>query len=109
MEEEEEEHSNGECVIVPSDEESVELEPPFTPSTPLTPGAQLELCLPDWSGLLNVDETEENHYTSCPQETCDLDLMMELQNSEPQDPLQHLSPAALPGYMLFVTLEHLKQ
>lgn len=107
--EEEEEHSNGEYIIVLSDEESVELEPPVTPSTPLTPGAQLELCLPDWSGLLNVDETEENHYTSSQQESCDLDLMMELQNSEPRDPLQHLSPVALPGYMLFVTLEHLKQ
>lgn len=94
-EEEHEDDSSGECIILSSDEESMELEPPVTPSAPLTPGAQLELCMQDWSGPFHREETAVNQYTSC--HTCDLDTIMELQTSEPQDRLLLLSPIGPPG------------
>lgn len=94
-----EDDGSGECIVISSDEESMELEPPVTPSAPLTPGAQLELGLQDWSAEFHREETEENRYTSCQQDTCDLDAMMELQTSKPQDHLRPLSPIGLPGYM----------
>lgn len=99
IEEDGEDDGSGECIVISSDEESMELEPPVTPSAPLTPGAQLELSLQDWSAEFHREETEENRYTSCQQDTCDLDAMMELQTSKPQDHLRPLSPIGLPGYM----------
>lgn len=96
---EEDDGRSDECIVISSDEESMELESPVTPSAPLTPGAQLELDLQDWSDSFHREETEENQYTFCQQDTCDLDVMMELQTSEPQDHLQPLSPIGLPGYM----------
>ncbi|KAM9360692.1 histone-lysine N-methyltransferase SETD1B-A-like [Symphorus nematophorus] len=86
----EDDRSGGECIVISSEdeEESMELEPPVTPSAPLTPGAQLELDLQDWS----AQETEENLFTPCQHDT-----MMELQTSEPQDHLQLLSPIGLPA------------
>ena len=92
MEEDGEDDRSGECLVISSgdEEESMELEPPATPSAPLTPGAQLELDLQDWS----AQDTEENQFTSCQRDT-----MMELQTSVPQDHLRLLSPIGLPGYM----------
>lgn len=88
-----------ECIVISSDEDSVELGAPLTPSSaPLTPGAQLDKDLQDWSDLFQRAETEENHYTSCHQHTFDLDAMMELEPSQPED-LQPPSPIGLPGYM----------
>lgn len=85
MEEEGHEDDNSrECIVLSSDDESMELERPVTPIAPLTPGAELELCMQDWSG-------------TCQQDTCDLDIIMELQTSEPQDRLRLLSPLGLPG------------
>lgn len=108
MEEDGEDDGSAECIVISSDEESMELEPPVTPSAPLTPGAQLELelDLQDWPAPFHREETEENHYTSCQQDTCDLDAIMELQSSEPQDHLQLLSPIGLPGYMSSMLYSH---
>nr|XP_046242795.1 histone-lysine N-methyltransferase SETD1B-like isoform X2 [Scatophagus argus] len=101
MEEEEEEDDDddgsGECVVISSDEESMELECPVTPSAPLTPGARLELGLPDWPAPFHNEEPEENQYTSCQQDACDLDAIMELQTSEHQDHLRLLSPTGHPA------------
>ncbi|XP_037632594.1 histone-lysine N-methyltransferase SETD1B-like isoform X2 [Sebastes umbrosus] len=94
---EEDDGRSDECIVISSDEESMELESPVTLSAPLTPGAQLELDLQDWSDSFHREETEENQYTFCQQDTCDLDVMMELQTSEPQDHLQPLSPIGLPA------------
>ncbi|KAM7018090.1 histone-lysine N-methyltransferase SETD1B-A-like [Tautogolabrus adspersus] len=88
---------SGDCIVISSDEESMELEPPVTPSAPLTPGAQLELELQDWSTPSHREETEEKEFTSYQQEICVLDAMMELQNSKPQDILHPLSPTGLPA------------
>lgn len=97
---EEDGDGSGECIIVSSDEESMELEPPVTPSAPLTPGAQLELGLQDWADPFHREGTAENQYASCRQDACcDLDIMMELQTSEPQDHLRPPSPIGLPGGM----------
>lgn len=91
MEEEGHEDDNSrECIILSSDEESMELEHPVTPIAPLTPGAELELCMQDWSGAF---------HSTCQQDTCDLDIIMELQTSEPQDRLRLLSPLGLPGFV----------
>ncbi|KAK5871200.1 hypothetical protein PBY51_004092 [Eleginops maclovinus] len=79
-----------ECVFISSDEESMELELPVTPSAPLTPGAKLELELQEWPDTCHWEEREENQFLSC------LD-MMELQTSEPQHHLQPLSPIGLPA------------
>ncbi|KAM6943973.1 histone-lysine N-methyltransferase SETD1B-A-like [Lycodopsis pacificus] len=88
------------CIVISSDEESMELQPPVTPSAPLTPGAQLELGLQDWSGPSHEEETKENQYTSCQQDACD--VMMELQTSEPQN---HLSPIGRPAAELHLDVE----
>lgn len=93
-----EDSSSGECLIISSDEELLELEPPITPSAPLTPGAQLEVYLQGWSGSFQQEENWVNHYTSCLQDTCDLDTVTELQHSEPQDHLQLVSPL-ISGWM----------
>ncbi|XP_071374935.1 histone-lysine N-methyltransferase SETD1B-like, partial [Centroberyx affinis] len=88
-----------ECVVISSDEESMELEPPVTPSAPLTPGAQLELelDLQDWSEGAHGEEPEEDRYTSCQHDPRDLDAMMEFRTSEHQDQdLQPSSPIGLP-------------
>ncbi|XP_047448790.1 histone-lysine N-methyltransferase SETD1B-A-like [Mugil cephalus] len=80
-----------ECVVISSDEDSMELEAPLTPSSaPLTPGAQLDQDLQDWSDLFQREEREENHYVSRQQ-----DSMMELGTSKPEY-LQPPSPIGLP-------------
>lgn len=85
-----------ECIVISSDEDSMEYEPTLTPSAPLTPGAQLDLDLQDWCDSLCTEETAENQYTSCQLDICDVDAIMELQTSEPQD-LHAPSPIGLPG------------
>ncbi|KAM9391505.1 histone-lysine N-methyltransferase SETD1B-A-like [Pholidichthys leucotaenia] len=81
------EDSRGEdCILISSDEDSEELEPPITPSAPLTPGTQLDIGLQNWYDLFHKDESEENQWTSCHEDSCDFDVMMEFQTSEPQDP-----------------------
>ncbi|XP_045889679.1 histone-lysine N-methyltransferase SETD1B-like isoform X1 [Micropterus dolomieu] len=97
MEEDGEDDRSCECIVISSDEESMELEPPVTPSAPLTPGAQLELGLQDWSDPFHREETEDNQYSCCQQDTCGLDATMELQTIEPQDHLLPLSPIGLPA------------
>uniref|UniRef100_UPI0037E801B2 histone-lysine N-methyltransferase SETD1B-like n=1 Tax=Semicossyphus pulcher TaxID=241346 RepID=UPI0037E801B2 len=93
MEEDREDDRRVDCIVISSDEESMELEPPVTPSAPLTPGAQLELEMQDWSAPFHTEETEENQFNCCPV----LDAMMELQTSECQDHLRPLSPIGLPA------------
>lgn len=92
-----EEDNRNKCIIVSSDEESMELEHPITPSAPLTPGAQLEQCLQNFSGPYSREEIETKHYTYYMQDSCDLDAIMELQSSNPQNHLRFLSPVGLPG------------
>lgn len=98
IEEDSDDARSEECIVISSDEDSVELEPPLTPSAPLTPGAQLDLDQQGWSELFPRQETEEDRYTSCYEDNCDFDAMMELHTSEPQDLLLP-SPLGLSGYM----------
>lgn len=100
MEEEEEEvEKENECIVISSDEESMELEPPVTPCAPLTPGAQLDLGLQEWTSPIDgeEEEEEENRRTPPHPHTCDLEAVMELQ-TRGQEHLQLLSPLALPGH-----------
>ncbi|XP_059192383.1 histone-lysine N-methyltransferase SETD1B-A-like [Centropristis striata] len=105
MEDDSGDHRSVECIVISSDEESMELEPPATPETPLTPGAQLDLGLQDWLDPFHGEEIEENQYTVCQQDTCDLDVMMELQTSEQQDHLRPLSPIGLPAVLPHLDVE----
>lgn len=83
-----------ECITISSDEESMELELPATPSAPLTPGAQLELCAQHWSGL----EAEVNRHSAGPHETRELDNIMKLSDvDKTQETMLLLSPVGLPG------------
>ncbi|KAM3611138.1 uncharacterized protein V6R79_013970 [Siganus canaliculatus] len=93
----EEDGGSRECIVISSDEESMELEPPATPSAPLTPGAQLDLVLQDWLAPFKGEETEENQFGPSQEDPCDVDGDMELQTSEAQEHLQLLSPVALPA------------
>nr|XP_019960975.1 PREDICTED: histone-lysine N-methyltransferase SETD1B-like [Paralichthys olivaceus] len=95
MEEEEEHNRSYGCIVISSDEESMELEPSLDSAAPLTPGAQLDLCLQDWSDPLHTED-RENQCTDCQQDSQDFDALMELQTSAPQD-LQPPSPLGLPA------------
>lgn len=94
MEEDNEDSRGVECIVISSDEEPMELEPPL--NSPLTPGAQLDLGLQHWSDAFQREEREEDQYTSHHQDICDMDALMELQAREPRD-LQPPSPLRLPG------------
>ncbi|XP_030000084.1 histone-lysine N-methyltransferase SETD1B-like [Sphaeramia orbicularis] len=103
MEDDGEHDLSSECIVISSDEESMELEPPVTPSAPLTPGAQLELDPPDWSVPFLREGTNENELTPCQQDSCDVDAMMELQTTSPLD-LQLPSPIRPPESHLNVEM-----
>ncbi|KAM3867666.1 histone-lysine N-methyltransferase SETD1B-A-like [Diretmus argenteus] len=96
-----EEENNGdrsvECIVISSDEELMELEPPVTPTAPLTPGAEMELALLDWSKGPHRDEPEEDQYASCQHDPSVLDALMEFQTSEHQGHQQPPSPIGLPA------------
>uniref|UniRef100_A0A8D3E4J0 RRM domain-containing protein n=1 Tax=Scophthalmus maximus TaxID=52904 RepID=A0A8D3E4J0_SCOMX len=95
MEEDDEDHGRYRCIVISSDEEPMELEPSLDPAAPLTPGAQLDLCLPHWSDPFHGSEMEENPYASCQQDSRDFDTLLELQTSGPRE-LQPPSPLGLP-------------
>ncbi|KAK2837545.1 hypothetical protein Q5P01_014757 [Channa striata] len=95
IEEDTDDSKSDDCIVISSDEESMEYERPLNLSAPLTPGAQLDLALQEWSDPFHNVETEENPYTSHQRDICDIEAMMELQNGEPQD-VQLPSPIRLP-------------
>ena len=97
--EEEDDRSSG-CIVISSDEESMELDPSLNSAAPLTPGAQLDLCLQDWSDPFQTGDREENQCTDCQQDTQDFDALMELQTRASHD-LQPPSPLGHPGYMSY--------
>ncbi|XP_074525821.1 histone-lysine N-methyltransferase SETD1B-A-like [Halichoeres trimaculatus] len=93
------------CIVISSDDESMELESPISPSAPLTPGAQLDLDLQEWTTFSHMEETEENQHTSCQEDFGDLDPLMELQTRERGDHLQPLSPVGFPAAELHLDVE----
>lgn len=97
MEEDNEDCRRVECIVILSDEEPMELEPPLNSAAPLTPGAQFDLGLQHWSDPFQRDEREENQYASLQQDSCDMDALMELQIRDPQDlqPPSSLSPGSM--------------
>ncbi|KAM4576993.1 histone-lysine N-methyltransferase SETD1B-A-like isoform 1-T1 [Odontesthes bonariensis] len=94
MEDEDGDNRSEECIVISSDEDSVELESPPTPSAPLTPGAHLDLDLQDWLDMCRMDQIEKNQ-GSCQQDTYDLDAVVEPQPVETQD----LQPTSLIGLL----------
>lgn len=90
--------SSDDCIIVSSDEESMQMEAPITPLAPLTPGAELDPGLPNWSGPFHVEEdTEDSH---CQQATCQLDSVGAVQSRDCQEYPPALSLAGFPGCVL---------
>ncbi|XP_019718304.1 histone-lysine N-methyltransferase SETD1B-A-like isoform X1 [Hippocampus comes] len=85
-----------ECLVISSDEESMELEPPVTPSAPLTPGAHMELA--DLSDLSNMEKAEESQYLHQEQ------VMMQLHFTKAQE-LQPPSHTGRPAVALELDLE----
>ena len=85
------------CVVISSDEESMELEPPATPSAPLTPGAQLDLDLREWSerDLREAPGGGQRAISHC--DTSELDIAMEFQPSASPDHLRPPSPIGVAG------------
>ncbi|XP_053276268.1 histone-lysine N-methyltransferase SETD1B-A [Pleuronectes platessa] len=96
MEEEEEDDRSYGCIVLSSDEESMELDPSLSSAAPLTPGAQLDLYLQDWSDPFQMGDGEENQCTDCQQDTQDFDALMELQTRASHN-LQPPSPLGLPA------------
>ncbi|XP_029915078.1 histone-lysine N-methyltransferase SETD1B-A-like [Myripristis murdjan] len=92
---EEDEDMEDSCIEIPPDEESMDLEPPVTPSAPLTPGAELELGLHDWSEGLQRREPQDDLYT-CKHDPSDLDAVMDFVTSDRQDSLTPPSPIGIP-------------
>ncbi|XP_038143202.1 histone-lysine N-methyltransferase SETD1B-A-like [Cyprinodon tularosa] len=77
---EEEDNSREECIVISSDEDSLEPELSGTPTAPLTPGAKLDLDLEEALESFHADEEEEN-YTGCLKDSSGVDL----QHQEPPD------------------------
>lgn len=95
--EEDEDKRTAECIVISSDDESMELELPQTPPAPLTPGAELELDLPDWSDSFHRGETDGNENTPCRQDTCDVGVMMDFEMTKSLD-VHPPSPLRIAGY-----------
>ncbi|XP_038853469.1 histone-lysine N-methyltransferase SETD1B-like [Salvelinus namaycush] len=110
QETEEEEETDGdadevnrevECVVLSSDEEEMDLEPPATPSAPLTPGTELDLL--DGSEPVPRDQPGEEKHSVCltrdvfgrTSSTSRSDPGMELLSSEHHHDLQAPSPIGL--------------
>ncbi|XP_061527388.1 LOW QUALITY PROTEIN: histone-lysine N-methyltransferase SETD1B-A-like [Phycodurus eques] len=66
-----------EFIVLSSDEEFTELEPPATPSAPLAPGARLDLVLRDLSEPRNSEKADEDRREH---------VMMALHTIKPQEP-----------------------
>ncbi|KAM9744610.1 histone-lysine N-methyltransferase SETD1B-like [Menidia menidia] len=94
MEGEDRGNRSEEYIVISSDEDSVELEPPPTPSAPLTPGAHLDPDLEDWLDMCHGDQMENQ--APCQQDAYDLDGIMESQPGEALD-LQFASTTEVLG------------
>lgn len=101
QEEQHVDESSDDCIIVSSDEESMQMETPMTPLAPLTPGAELDPCLPNWSGPFHVEDTEDS---PCQQDTCELDSGSALQSGDYQEYPHPLSLAGFPGCVLKISV-----
>lgn len=98
QEEQHADESSEVSIIVSSDEESMQMEAPMTPLAPLTPGAELDLSLPSWSGPFNVEDSEDSHCNSL-QDAGVLDSVGAFQTSESQEYPHPLSLGGFPGCM----------
>lgn len=100
QEEQRVDESSEECIIVSSDDESMQIETPMTPLAPLTPGAELDLYLQSWSGPFNAEDTEDSHCNSCQHDISELNSVIAFQSSDSQEYPRPLSPVGFPGCML---------
>lgn len=90
QEERRDEDGSDDCIIVSSDEESMQMEAPKTPLAPLTPGAELDPCLATW---LHVEDPKDS-----------LRFGSQLQSRYYQEYLHPLSSAGFPGGVLYISL-----
>eukprot|EP00066_Takifugu_rubripes_P024292 XP_011613558.1 PREDICTED: histone-lysine N-methyltransferase SETD1B-A-like [Takifugu rubripes] len=83
QEEQRADDSSEDCIIVSSDDESMQIEAPMTPLAPLTPGAELDLCLENWSGPFDAEDPEDGRCNSCQHDICELDPVSIVVDSDP--------------------------
>lgn len=100
QEEQRADDSSEDCIIVSSDDESMQIEAPATPLAPLTPGAELDLCLRNWSGPFDAEDREDRHCDSCQRDICEPDSVSAFQSSDPREYAHPLSLLGFPGCML---------
>lgn len=91
--------SGEDCIIVSSDDESMQIEAPMTPVAPLTPGAELDLCLQNWSGPFDAEDPEDGRCNSCQRNICELDSVSAFQSSDSQEYAPSQSLVGFPGCM----------
>lgn len=94
QEEQRRDGSSDDCILVLSDEESMQMETPATPVAPRTPGAELDPCLPNWAGPFHVEDTEDG---PCQRHTCQLQSGSALQSKDYQESPHRLLLAGSQG------------
>lgn len=99
QEEQRADDSSDDCIIVSSDDEPMQIEAPVTPLAPLTPGAELDLCLQNWSGPSDAEDPKDGHFSSCQHDICELDSVGAFQRSDSQEYAPPLSLVGFPGWM----------
>lgn len=99
QEEQREDDSSDDCIIVSSDDESMQIEAPVTPLAPLTPGAELDLRLQNWSGPFDAEDPEDGRCDSCQHDICELDSVSAFQSSDSQEYAPSQSLVGFPGCM----------
>lgn len=91
--------SSDDCIIVSSDDESMQIEAPMTPLAPLTPGAELDLCLQSWAGPFDTEDPEDGRCISRQRDICGPDSVSAFHSSDSQEYAPSQSLVAFPGCM----------
>ncbi|XP_029960005.1 histone-lysine N-methyltransferase SETD1B-like [Salarias fasciatus] len=96
MEEQEDNSKSEESIVISSDDDPMELEPPLTPVAPLTPDPGLQ----DWSDLFHREQSEEDQDTPGVESCHDMELKMPAWSLDFQESAENLRPLTPTGCSL---------